>query len=231
MLTQEELSQLRALIRARWLAHLLAVCPREASRFAERPMAQYHELAHLIDHATVWTKAARLFAPEEVEQIGAMSVFAALRERWGAVEIADIEGLGYPETYWRLVRPNSPEDVAGVHADAWFYRHTNGLSDTQQAGLVKLWLAVDVEPGVSGLALMPDSHRRAWPYRVEVRHGRMKPVFDADPAQLALTRVEACPGEAIVFHPHLLHQGLAHCSTRSRISVECAVRVAGGRFA
>jgi Phytanoyl-CoA dioxygenase (PhyH) len=223
--SRAELDTIRAMIRGKWLARLIAARPDKADVFNALPTDRYHEACDLIDHATVWTKDSRLFSPSEVGQLQSMSLLAEIRDALGPFEIADIEGLGYPEVYWRLVRPNAPNDVAGAHTDEWFYTYTNNMSAAQQAGLVKVWIAVHVEPGTSGMAVVPDSHLRDWPHHAELRHGRPKPVLDMDQAQLGLAKLETQPGEAVVFNTRLLHAGIGHSGGKSRISMEFAIRL------
>jgi ectoine hydroxylase-related dioxygenase (phytanoyl-CoA dioxygenase family) len=154
-----------------------------------------------------------------------MSLFDQIEDALGPFDVADIEGLGYPEIYWRLVRPDAAGDVAGAHTDEWFYTYTNRLTPQQQAGLVKVWVGVHVDPGRSGLAVVPDSHQKDWPNHAEMRHGRPKPVLDVDQRTLNLVNLDVKPGEAVVFHIRLLHAGIAHTGTRCRISMEFAIRL------
>lgn len=223
----EDLDALKALIRAKWLARLESVRPDMREVFRATPTERYHEICELVDHASVWNKDSRLFSKEEVQQIQSMSLFKALEDALGPFEVADIEGLGRPEIYWRIVRPGQAGDVSGPHADTWFYQYTNNMTEAQQTGLIKVWIAVNVEPGMSGLAVMDDSHLKDWPNHAEVRHGRPKPVLDVDPADLDLVCVDTAPGEAIVFNIRLLHAGIPHTGAESRISMEFAIRLLG----
>jgi hypothetical protein len=223
--SDSELGAVRELVRAKWLARLIAARPDKKALFEALPMERYHEACGLIDHTTIWNKDSRLFSPAEVAQLKKMSLFDSLEDALGPFEIADIEGLGYPEIYWRLVRPGAGQDVAGAHTDTWFYTYTNNLTLAEQQGLVKVWVAIHVEPGHSGLAVLPDSHLKAWPHHAEVRHGRPKPVLDVDQNSLPFINVDTQPGEAIIFNIGLLHAGIGHESGNSRISMEFSVRL------
>lgn len=224
-LSAPELESVREMIRTKWLSRLAAARPDKRDLFESVSIDRYHEVCSLIDHGTVWNKDSRLFSAAEVARLREMSLFDRLEDALGTFEIADIEGLGYPEVYWRLVRPHEAGDVAGAHTDEWFYTYTNNLSPQQQAGLVKVWIAVYVDPGVSGLAVVPDSHTKNWPNHAEMRHGRPKPVLDVDQGTLDLVNVDTRPGEAVVFHIRLLHAGIAHTGTRCRVSMEFAIRL------
>jgi hypothetical protein len=220
-----ELATMRAIIRKKWLQNLSRLDPRNIDLFGATATDQYHRIAHLIDHQRAWIKDSRIFNRNEVEEILALPFFRALEEYVGPFEVADIEGLGHPEIYWRLVRPDEAGDVAGAHADAWFYEYTNELTQEQQKGLVKVWVAMHVEPGKSGLSVLPGSHKVEWPNRSELRHGRKKPVLGVPQETLALVTLDTAPGEAVVFNTRLLHAGVAHTGGHSRISIEFAIRL------
>jgi hypothetical protein len=214
-----DLSRLRDIITARWLGRIRSVArPELADQFLAIGIERYH------DHGSLWNKDARLFSKEDVQEIWSMSLFKDLILAFGPLTIADIEGLGYPEIYWRLVRPNNPQDVSGVHADSWFYTYTNDLTPEHQANLIKIWVAIFVAPGESGLKVMVDSHRSVWPHHSEIRHGRSKPVLDVAESGLDLKVVATRPGEAIAFNIDLLHGGVAHVCNQTRVSIEFAVR-------
>jgi hypothetical protein len=224
-LSEQELARLREIITHRWLGRIGETAPNFVSEFSKVGVERYHEVSDLIDHGATWNKDARVFSREEVREIIQMSLFSKLKEIFGSADVADIEGLGYPEIYWRLVRPGNPQDVSGIHADSWFYSYTNELSDDQQAGLIKVWVAVFVAPGHSGLMVMADSHKKNWPNHSELRHGRMKPVLDVADSELDMQVVATEPGEAIVFNTHLLHGGIPHTHNLTRVNIEFAIRV------
>jgi hypothetical protein len=224
-LSDSELDQLLAIIRRKWLENLIRLSPADAPVFNATPMQKYHEVSHLVDHRSAWTKASRIFSKEEVGSILKLPFFGRLGERVGEFDVADNEGIGYPEIYWRLVRPGHASDVAGAHADAWFYDYTNNLTAQQQKGLVKVWVAICVQPGESGLAVLPGSHRVEWPNFSEMRDGRPKPVLGVPQDTLGLINLDTVPGEAVVFSTRLLHAGIAHCGSYTRISIEFAIRL------
>ncbi|EJL81431.1 Phytanoyl-CoA dioxygenase (PhyH) [Herbaspirillum sp. CF444] len=223
--SESELGELREIIHGKWLANLVRVNPAEAVQFERTALHDYHKISHLIDHQSAWIKDARLFNKNEVSRILSMPFFALLAEQVGQFEVADIEGLGYPEIYWRLVRPGQQNDVAGAHADAWFYDYTNNLTDEQQQGLVKVWAAIHVQPGESGLSVLPGSHLVEWPNTWELRHGRRKPVLAVPQETLDLVTLDTKAGEAVVFNTKLLHAGIPHNGEQTRVSIEFAIRL------
>lgn len=224
-LSPQELARVREIISNRWLGRIRVTSPDLVQAFSEVGVERYHELSDRIDHGATWNKDARLFSREEVREITQMSLFSELARLFGSAEVADIEGLGYPEIYWRIVRPGNPQDVSGIHADSWFYSYTNELSAEEQSGLIKVWVAIFVAPGHSGLMVMADSHKRTWANHSELRHGRMKPVLDVAESELDMQIVATEPGEAIVFNTHLLHGGIPHTYNLTRVNIEFAIRV------
>ena len=221
-----EVDWLRALVTEKWRAALIARYPQLKSHIETTPISAYHELAPQIDHAATWVKDTRLFSPTDVVELQQkLSTFRFLEEAFGPFEVADIEGLGYPEIYWRLVRPNTPSDVAGAHADSWFYTLTNNLPTAEQARLVKVWIPIYSDIGASGLSVGVGSQKLNLAYGGEMRHGRVKPVLkDQRARDLPMTILPLEPGQCVAFHVDLLHQGVSHSTDRCRVSLEFAIR-------
>lgn len=190
-------------------------------------LSRYHQIAEKLDHGTFWSKDRRIFSPTEVDSlIQHLSVFNNLNSVFGDFRVEDIEGIGYPEIYWRLVRPSTPGDVAIAHKDTWFFTITNHMSLKQQEGIVKVWLPVVVFVGGSGLAVSPGTHKIEIPHKSEERHGRFKPtgdlaVLDAFPMEILPLEV----GQAVAFDKGLLHKGIAHEVDITRVSIEFAIRL------
>ena len=224
-LSQSELTRIRQMIRDKWVSTLTAARPDCGLLFQGTQVSDYHKVADLVDHAAIWIKTSRVFSVQEVAEISSMSLFEELRQIFGPLQVIDIGGVGYPEIYWRLVRPGKASDVAGPHTDAWFWEYTNGISPVAQTGIIKVWIAIDLIPGASGLSLVPGSHLKHWPHHTEWRHDMLKPVLDVDEATLSLVCVDTEPGEAIVFHRRLLHKGMVHQGDACRTSIELAVQL------
>ena len=224
-LSQNELARIRQMIRDKWVNTLTAARPDCGPLFQATRVIDYHKVADLVDHASIWIKTSRNFTMQEVTEIAGMSLFDELRQIFGPLQVIDIGGVGYPEIYWRLVRPGKASDVAGTHTDAWFWEYSNGIPPPAQAGIIKVWIAIDLIPGASGLSLVPGSHLKDWPHHAEWRDDRPKPVLDVDEASLPLVCVDTVPGEAIVFHRRLLHKGIAHQGDACRTSIELAVQL------
>ena len=222
-----EVSWVRAFVERKWRGVLTAKYPFLADKIAATSITDYHKLSHLIDHSSTWSKDSRLFTASEVDQLlGKLSVFGYLRDAFGPFQVADVEHLGHPEVYWRLVRPNHPDDVAGAHADAWFYTLTNDMPLDEQKRIVKVWFPVFSEPGVSGLSVAQATQKMDLKYSGEMRHGRMKPIMtDARAADIPLSALSLSAGQCVAFHIDLLHGGLSHKTDQTRVSIEFAIRL------
>jgi hypothetical protein len=219
-----ELATMRGFIEEQWLARITEVAPEHAAAFRDRGMERYHELSHLLDHATIWPKAARILPATVVAAFRRTSLASALEEAFGPFEISDEEEIGHEEIYWRLVRPNQAGDAGPMHADRWFWDLGHGRTPAGRER-VKVWVSVANEPGLSGLALLPGSHLREWRYHGELKHGFVKPVIDEEVERLPFEVVPTRPGDAVVFNDRLLHGGRVGAGRFTRVSFELTMFV------
>jgi hypothetical protein len=214
-----ELGAAREAIASQWAAALDAAAPAHAGAFRARGLARYHELSHLVDHAALWPKSARMLPAAAVAAIRSTRLCRLLEDEFGPFEISDEEGLGREEITWRIVRPRGARDTGPVHADRWFWHLGHGHTPPG-CRRVKVWVAVVTEPGLSGLRVVPGSHRRAWRYHGELRDGFVKPRIDEDVDRLDLRLLPTEPGDAVVFHDGLLHGGGESLGVATRVSFE-----------
>jgi hypothetical protein len=226
-----ELTALRDLIKDKYHRVLQPTLVNVPVEMHATHITRYHEISNYFDHSAVWDKSARLFSAEEVQIfIEDFSFLRSLEDLLGVVEIADIEKIGYPEIYWRIVRPGVA-DVAPAHKDSWFWSVTNNLSVEAQRGLAKIWIPIWSEPNVSGLAVSPGSHKIEIPFGAELRHGRLKPTVDpADLNQIDFKLLRVLDGGMILFDRELLHRGFGSDSRLTRISLEFAIRSPAIRY-
>lgn len=223
--SSEELKEVLELVESHWLQRLKKVYPHDWERFSEIGMARYHELAHLIDHASAWTKDARMLPENAVKKIRSMSIVKKLEAEYGAIEIVDEENIGYEEIDWRLVRPNEASDVGPFHADAWFCELGHGVKPDSDIKAIKIWIALCCEPGLNGLKVVPHSQKKTWRYHGEFRHGFVKPQIDEDEASLPAVLAHTSPGDAVLFHDKLLHAGAINRGQFTRVSMEFMIFV------
>ena len=225
-----ELTLLRDAIFAQWMARIEAVYPEHANAFRAGGMEHYHRLSHLISHETLWRKEHRVLPKESVATLVQFDFVRRLTAEFGGgcrmlnLVFFSGEAPDYPEVYWRLVRPTIDADVGGLHTDKWFHEllgSGKSLYQEENETTVKMWLAICAEPGLSGLYVVPGSHRKTW----RVKHtlaadGYCRPSLDEHLGDYARHLVPTAPGQAILFNENLLHGGAVNAGTASRISVE-----------
>ncbi len=215
-----ELAQLRKIIRRQFLARIAALAPGDFDRFANLDLEHYHHHSHRIDHGTAWPRQVRLLPQDGIDLVQNSSLMRRLRANFGGGEITNEVHADAPEIIWRLVRPDAPDDVGPVHADAWFWT-INKWSVPPGYRCIKVWTMIGGATGRAGLRVVPGSHRvRDWRYGVERRHGLAKPVFDAARAGLEPQLLATPPGTSVVFSYDLLHGGAVTRGARCRVSLE-----------
>ena len=222
---QDELKQILDFIYEQWVDRIRQVCPKNWRQFANVGIRRYHELAHLLDHATTWPKEARIFKKHAVEKIRKMSLVKKLEEEYGPIEIVDEENIGHEEMDWRLVRPNELSDIGPFHADIWFSELGHGVHPSGNKKAIKVWVALCCEPGLNGLKIVPHSQKKQWRYHGELRHGFVKPQIDEDESNLPAILLNTSPGDIVVFHDGLLHAGAINRGQYTRVSMEFMVFV------
>lgn len=183
-----------------------------------RPIYKYHEISDKIDHANLWGKMNRILNQEELAEFMQGDFFKDLSAEVGEVLISDEEDVGYPEIYWRLVRPAPWHDVGPLHADKWFWDLGHGTTPDGYCR-VKFWFSLWNEAGANGFRYVPNSHAKDYPYSSEVRNGFAKPVFNEKDHDLNITVFNSKPGDFIIFNDKLLHGGQVG-GTNTRISFE-----------
>jgi hypothetical protein len=209
-----------------WLQIIYENFPKYFNEAENLGLVNYHEISYKLEHSTLWIKNNRIFSKINTQElIKNLSVFRYLDILFDNFLIADMENIGFPEIYWRLVRPNSINDVAIAHKDTWFFSSTHNLDANSQIGLAKVWLPVCIENSISGLSVCPKSHKIDIPFSTEIRHGRLKPTCDETVLNTYPMRLlELKPGQAVLFDRNLLHKGIAHQGTKTRVSIEFAVK-------
>ncbi|MFN0055427.1 MAG: phytanoyl-CoA dioxygenase family protein [Planctomycetales bacterium] len=215
-----ELAEFRGLITDHWLGRIASQYPSEVvDQFRQVGLPRYHELAHLVDHKTLWPKTERLLPQSAVERIRSMPFMQALAGDFGEFGISNEEEIHSEEIYWRIVRPGAPSDIGPIHADAWFWELGHGRipPDTVR---VKVWIPFFSEPGMNGLLVLPGSQREYYPYHGEERDGFVKPQVDFDQRALPMQLLNIEPGTLVVFHDRLLHGGALNSGRTTRVSAE-----------
>ena len=182
----------------------------------------YVKLLPLIDHNSLWSKSNRILPLDFVEWFQQTNFISYLRTIFPDFIVSDEENLGYPNFYWRLVRPNASTDVGPVHRDSWFWHLNSDIFPSYSSySRVKCWVDILTSEGLNGLLVEPNSHKRTdiiW--HGEYRHGIQKPLLDMKPDQINTLMVPTKKGQCILFNDDLLHGGSLNLDHRPRISFE-----------
>lgn len=216
--TSSELTDVRNCVRTAWLANIKSVAPNLINEFENLQMTDYHTKAHLLDHDSIWPKRKRILNMGVVDLIKNTSLFQKLEAQLGEVTVSGEDGVEPQEIYWRLVRPNSPNDVGPLHADEWFWRIGNWYTPEGYRRL-KIWISLFSEKGKNGFKYVPGSHKKEWDFGQAEKSGLIKPVIREDENSLNAIFFESNPGDAIVFHDKLLHGGSIG-GEKTRVSME-----------
>jgi hypothetical protein len=231
-LRSDELDELRRLTTRSWLDVIHKVAPDEVEKFAALGIDNYHCLSHLIDHARVWTSETRTFSSDVVDTIRSFSLFDLFdRECPGyrlCSEMPPYGDLGRPRVNWRLVRPGDGTDLGPIHADYWFEAVLDGFStEPAETIKVKIWLPICLEPGLTGFACVPGSHRQRLPFsKKRLPDGHYKPYFDEADLPAPLTTLETPCGSVVIFNYNLVHRGANSSKAQlTRVSMETTVLV------
>lgn len=225
-IAEQDLAELRGLVRDQYLHAIQTVAPAYMSQYAAKPMDDYHHIyqPEHFEHGKLWSKPSRMLGPHAVQVVQNCQFFQCLRDLFSQVLISDEENFGWPGIYWRLVRPGNT-DIGPLHADKWFWDLGHGqMPDGYYR--VKVWMSLFSEAGKSGLRVIPGSQLRDdWKYHGEMRNGMMKPVFDEQEADLDILNLPMNAGQMVIFHDKLLHGGMPNKSETSRVSLELTLLV------
>lgn len=180
-------------------------------------LRDYHQHSNLLPHSTYWEKKRRILTPELVTEFKSTTLFKWVSNNCELKEITGEDGVFQEEIYWRLVRPNCPEDVGPLHADAWFWE-TMEHQTSKDHERVKVWIPLYTEPGISGFSYVPGSHRTNVSYSKVYKHGKWKPQINDDLKENACI-YKGLEGQPIIFNDRLIHGGVSG-GTRTRVSLE-----------
>jgi Phytanoyl-CoA dioxygenase (PhyH) len=223
----DELAVFRSAITEQWLSVISACHPDLASRFREAGLPNYHTQSHLIDHARLWPKKNRCLPLQRCRQIEALPFLHMLKQEFGEFRLSDVvyddvHEAGRQEIYWRLVRPDAPDDVGSIHADKWFHGFMAPDNKLLPPGstTVKIWIPIYAEPGKNGLLIVPNSHLRNWRYHGVPGRGGMKPQIDEDVDTLGAQLMPTDPGDLLIFNEGTLHGGALNRGGQTRVSAE-----------
>ena len=228
-LSKEELNIFRTFISSQWFERIKFNYPIQASHIKENKIdiSNYHKIAECINHSNLWTKSSRILNKDFFSWFQNSIFYSNLLSSFGSFEISDEENLGWPNVYWRLVRPRETADIGPIHRDSWFWQLNQSFpKPNYNFRRIKVWIAIYCEKGLNGLLVEPYSQNStdiSW--KGELRHGIQKPVLLTDDAKINPILVESSPGGSIIFHDNLLHGGAVNKGSTTRVSVEFTLLV------
>ena len=226
-LSQSDLSFLRTHISTQWFDVIKSHSPHIAEFVSNNSLSifEYHQISNQINHSSLWPKSHRVLPSTFSRLFFQTSFYADLRSLFGSFEISDEDCLGYPNIYWRLVRPNEPADVGPLHRDSWFWELNSSFAKPNYPFTrYKVWVPIFTEPGLNGLLVEPGSHLRddiCW--KGEFRHGIMKPVLLSPLSSINSELVHLSPGSCIIFDDNLIHGGSINRGDFTRVSLEFTI--------
>lgn len=217
-LTSLDLLILRKLVKKQYTDVLKNKGNVNRNDFLTKEIDEYHTFSDNLNHEVLWPKKNRILYESDFIELSNLSLFKDLKMEIGELFISDEENIGYPEIYWRLVRPLPYKDVGPLHADAWFWNLGHGITPISHER-IKFWIALYNETGENGFCFVPGSHKRDYDYKSESRHGFIKPIFNPENYDLDIQTFNSSPGDFIVFNDKLLHGGKVG-GTKTRVSIE-----------
>ena len=82
-------------------------------------------------------------------------ISSKIHEDLGFIKITEEDNPGYPEMYYRLVRPSPHKDVYPLHADKWFWDLGNNEIPSKYKR-IKFWISLWNENKNSGSRYVPN---------------------------------------------------------------------------
>jgi hypothetical protein len=230
-LRPDELSKLREITTKSWLDVIRRVAPDKVEQFEQNGIERYHRLSHLIDHTSVWTTQARTYSAKMVDVIRSLSIFDFFDRECPDYRIGSAMppygDWGSTRINWRLVRPGNGTDLGPIHADYWFDAVLDGWRPDPDIIRLKIWIPIYLEPGLTGFACLPGSHRSRLPFaRKRLPDGGVKPEFNEADLPAPLQTVPTICGTALLFNYSLVHRGAnSDLARRTRVSMELTLEL------
>jgi hypothetical protein len=134
---------------------------------------------------------------------------------------------GSPRINWRLVRPGNGIDLGPIHADYWFDAVLDGWRPDPDTVRLKVWIPIYLEPGLTGFAYLPGSHRQRLVFgRKRLPDGGVKPEFHETQLPEPLKTIATPCGTVLLFNYNLVHRGAnSDQATRTRVSMESTLLI------
>jgi hypothetical protein len=223
-LSEKELSIIRKHIYHHWLDVVIHASRNdfEYLRDLGYPITKYHLLKINFNHSSAFSKKNRMLSDPFGQWFENTSFFKGLEDTYGEFIVSDEERLGRSNFYWRITRPNEPNDVGPLHRDSWFWELDKEYKfPYEEYKRIKVWIPIYILIGKNGLLVSPGSHKdKNIDWECEIRNGACKPKIKKLPKDMPVRLVESHNGTAIIFDDNLLHGGATNTGEDTRISIE-----------
>ena len=203
-------------------SYLLALRKAGVSMKPADKIKNYGKTPLAINHKKIWEKKNRILNMSDASSIIESELGEKIRSIFGDYTISDEERLGYGNVYWRIVRPNTKEDIGPIHRDEWFWKlNPEREEECKGKDRVKCWIPIISEKGKNLLLLEEGSHRRTdIKFESEIRDGIYKPKFNNKQNKTNMSMARMVKKDIILFHDRLLHSGSLNRGNLVRISLE-----------
>jgi len=223
-LGREELHFIQDEIRNQWIYRIQIESAKLAAIIYKNNLSivDYHQICGELDHSKLWKKTTRILSSQFTRWFFKTSFVGLLEQEFGLFEISDEEGLGWPNIYWRIVRPREANDVGPMHRDSWFWDLNESYTKPSYSfKRIKVWIPIHINTGLNGLLVEDYSHhRKDIRFKGEERYGLKKPMLINPPGDINSHLLKVKEGEAIIFNDNLLHGGAINKAEKCRVSIE-----------
>lgn len=187
-------------------------------------LENYHNYFSEEIHNSIWNKENRIFSYKFIHSEKIMNWLKKICSIKYNYTVLDIEKIGYPEVYFRIVRPNQDTDISGLHTDGSFYSITNNVEKIIWANWVKVWCPILFESKENNLGFFPESLNHNLKFIPLISKDKVRPKlllnnFDKNNAIFAASDI----GDVVYFSPDILHCAINKNSKYTRISIEFAI--------
>ena len=195
-------------------------------------LENYHKLnIEEIQHKFLVKPAHRYFLFEKklVKKILNKEIIDLIKNEWGHSKIS-LNWIGDLKkkqkiknaTGYRVARPykNAGNDTAGVHIDV----NAGGIINKDIKSTLTIWIPIVGFSKKFTLKIAPKSHIKKHNVKFKKTKEKVTPLLMEDYwKKFKFKRLNYKPGEALVFHPNLLHGGSDNLGSNTRISLDTRV--------
>lgn len=193
-----------------------------AAEIRNAGLSRYHQVVDDDLHGRLLNKKGRTLPDSSSAKIKNALFFETIEQMLGSYELADEENRGHQQICFRVSRPNKSSDVGSIHTDTWFWDY-HKFQLKPGMGRFKVWFQTVGVPNLSGLLVMPKSHRQKVPYDA-YKEGNKVIFQQKTPIKTEELHMFAAPlGTPIMFNHHLLHGGAINKADTCRVSFELTV--------